>query len=128
MVGAGVDLDSKLDAFAQWWKTFSANQSYTMLSAEYIVAVRRDVQQFDQLTAFSAVAKMMIRSILADAGGVDPTNERANAVLDAALVGIGATALGLAASDAGTMVDSETSAAVLTDTMRLWMNRIQASS
>lgn len=127
MAGADADLDNKLDAFTQWWKTFSANRAYTGLSAEYIVAVRRDVQQFDQLTAFWAVAKMMIRSILADPGGVDTSDERANAVLDAALVGICATAIGLVASEAGTMVDSETSASVLVDTMRLWINRLRAA-
>ena len=128
MVAAGEDLDSKLDAFTSWWKTFSANQSYTMLSAEYVSAVRRDVQQFDQLTAFWAVAKTMIRSILADAGGVDAADERANALLDTALVGIASNAIGLVVAEATTMVDSETSAAVLTDTMRLWINRMHQSS
>ncbi|MBJ8339087.1 TetR/AcrR family transcriptional regulator [Antrihabitans sp. YC3-6] len=127
MGAAGEDVDSKLDTFGRWWKTFSSNQRFTMLSAEYIAAVRRDAQRFDELTAFWTVAKMMLRSILAAVGEVSADDKGANALLDSALVGITSSALGLMVSEAGTMVDSETSATVLTDTMRLWMNRIQES-
>ncbi|WP_433663275.1 TetR/AcrR family transcriptional regulator [Nocardia sp. CA-128927] len=121
---SGDDLEAKIEMLTQQWRILTANDAYTTLVVEYAVAVRRDPEQYAQLTAFWELLRGMIRAVIADASGLG-TSKAEIAAVDAAFNGIVSSAIGLAAAQTATMMDAETAATSLAETARIWMNRLQ---
>ena len=118
------DLDDKLEVMAKWWRVLTANEPLTLLIVEYILATRGDPeQQFAALTSASyATVRELVRSIIATNANFEGDDDER---LDAATMGIVATGTGLMINQVISVVDTQTSVSIFTETFRLWLNRVQ---
>ena len=118
------DLDDKLEVMAKWWRAVTANEPLTLLIVEYILATRGDPEQpFAALTSTSyATVRELVRSIIATNANFESDDDEQ---LDAATMGIVATGTGLMINQVISVVDTQTSVSIFTETFRLWLNRVQ---
>ena len=119
------DLDDKLEVMAKWWRVLTANEPLTLLIVEYILATRGDPeQQFAALASASyATVRELVRSIIATNANFEGDDDER---LDAATMGIVATGTGLMINQViFSVVDTQTSVSIFTETFRLWLNRVQ---
>lgn len=129
---AGELLDDRLHVLAEWWRGLSANEPLTILVAEYALTARRDPEKFAELTGVLSFVRTMLASVLvaaldATTDAPDPDTD-IDAIVNAATAGLLSTGVGLALGQVLNVVDTDESAAVLTETTRLWSRRVQSPS
>ena len=126
LVKAGHSMDARFEVFASWWSQVSSETSLTILTAEYGTSTYYDEDQRaatrDVISRFRDTAKTLVEDVLPE--GVDPDDPRMDEAIDAAV----ATGTGLAISQSIGVLTAEQSTALLTETLRMWIQRLTEPS
>jgi AcrR family transcriptional regulator len=113
----------KLATVAQWWRANSSDDALTLLVAEFAVAARRDPERRPMVTAAFTLVRNAFGSIFAE--HFEPTNPNGNGLVDVATLGVLSTGIGLAVGQAVSMSDADMSTNVLSETLSLWVERLE---
>jgi AcrR family transcriptional regulator len=115
----------KLATVAQWWRANSSDDALTLLVAEFAVAARRDPERRSMVTAAFTLVRNAFGSIFAE--HFEPTDSKGNGLVDVATLGVLSTGIGLAVGQAVSMSDADMSTTVLSETLSLWVERLEAA-
>ncbi len=127
LTAADDDVDSRLNAVASWWRTFTVDTPLLLLAAEYGLTILRDPAQRDRAAEVINRSLDSVRVLVED--HLPPEAAQASvAALDRAAHSITATGAGLAAMRILGTIDEDESASILVDVMRMWLQRVADES
>ncbi|GAB0102090.1 TetR/AcrR family transcriptional regulator [Nocardia sp. JMUB6875] len=117
----GQPLGANLDALDAWWRTLGSNTQLTLLVAEFMLVARRNPDQFGSVIGTLEFIKTTAQAALL--AQLDTPDPNTTARVEQAVTAILSTGIGLAIGQASTLVDTDASAQILSDTARIWAAR-----
>jgi len=125
LADGGDTVGDKLAAVVQWWRTNSSDNAFTLLVAEFAVAAERDPERGSTVKAAFALVRNAFGSIFVE--HFEPEGTEEDGLVDVATLGVLCTGIGLAVGQAVSMFKTEASMTVLSETLSLWVDRLEAA-